>query len=245
MPDLVEVLEDHKRDQREALTSLALVSHVQIRHDDEVPSACSHCQKPNAPVAHRCVHCGRALKISTARAEHGAVHCPTCLELAHLVQLGPLTVDLCGKCGGIWFDRGELTQLPDALGDSALREAAASVLLKVRLRSARPRTAAYLPCPVCSGLMQNHNYMQVSGIILDRCADHGTWAEQHDAARLLELLEGDQMEMLRQRARLADTDKLERRVRSLEANQRALDAQVQETKRRQAWHFVLDLFDIV
>lgn len=176
------------------------------------------------------------------RLGHDAVRCPTCIAHAHLVQLGPLTIDLCGICGGVWFDKDELSQLPGALGEAELRETATAVLAKVRLASAATRTAKYLPCPVCKARMPKHNHLQMSGIVIDRCAEHGAWVEQKDVIRLLHLLEGDTLKILNERAQSNAHDDLKRRLQALETGQRSLDAQTENLRRRQMWMFVLDLF---
>jgi Zn-finger nucleic acid-binding protein len=205
---------------------------------------CHRCAKPTARRSRRCAHCGTDLKASNQRVGHEAVRCPTCIAHAHLVQLGPLTIDLCGICGGVWFDKDELAQLPGALDEAELRETATAVLAKVRLASAAARTAKYLPCPVCNARMPKHNHLQTSGIVVDRCMEHGAWVEQKDVIRLLDLLEGDTLSMLSERAQSQAHDDLKRRLQSLESAQRSLDGRTETLQRRQTWMFVLDLFGI-
>ena len=203
----------------------------------KMKASCVHCLKPNAASARKCAHCGREL----ARSEHTAIRCPTCRVDAHLVQLASITVDVCGHCAGLWLDKDEVAQLPEALSDEEMREAAQSTLAALRGSHATPRPAPYLACPVCARMMTRHNYLQVSGIMLDRCAEHGTWLDHSHAQRLLELLDGTRITELRETAREAEKDALDRRLRKLESGQRAQLARLERVSRRQHWHVMLDV----
>jgi Zn-finger nucleic acid-binding protein len=223
---------------------LAWLSCPASRKIARVKQACVHCKKPNAPLARKCVHCGRS-KPATARAEHRAISCPLCRAPAHLVQLASITVDVCGQCAGLWLDKHEVAELPAALSDEDMRESARATLEALRSHEAEERKAAYLACPVCSSTMRRHNYLDVSGIVLDQCAQHGTWADHENATRLLELLDGTRLAELREHARQSDGDAKSRRLLSLESRQRSLSHQLNRVETRQRWHLVLDLLDIL
>jgi Zn-finger nucleic acid-binding protein len=49
-------------------------------------------------------------------------HCPACPGQLHEVVLGPVHVDYCGKCHGVYLDRGELDQAVSAVAGSTLRQ---------------------------------------------------------------------------------------------------------------------------
>jgi Zn-finger nucleic acid-binding protein len=204
-----------------------------------------HCRKPNAATARTCVHCGRETSRALLRSERSPIHCPSCSGEAHFVQLASITIDLCGRCAGLWLDKDEVAQLPDALSDGEMREAAKATLQALRGSTATVRPSPYLPCPVCARVMTRHNYLQVSGIMLDRCAEHGTWLDHAHAQRLLELLDGSRIEELREAASRAEKDALERRLRNLESEQRGQAAGLERVARRQAWHLVFDVLDIL
>ena len=77
--------------------------------------------------------------------------CPVCLGAtmektpvcAPARREAPLLLDHCGRCGGIWFDAGEVQRL-QACGAEALWQA-------VTRRDAAPMT-----CHACHGLMERH-----------------------------------------------------------------------------------------
>ncbi|MCB1036418.1 MAG: zf-TFIIB domain-containing protein, partial [Acidobacteria bacterium] len=43
----------------------------------------------------------------------------------------------------------------------------------------------YRPCPVCGKLMNRQNYGRRSGIIVDRCGEHGIWFDHEELDRIL------------------------------------------------------------
>ncbi|MCB1305794.1 MAG: zf-TFIIB domain-containing protein [Leptospiraceae bacterium] len=64
------------------------------------------------------LHSDREIPGSTLKAsEHGheqprrILHCPLCEEIMELQELGPVEIDVCPKCGGVFLDRGELQTL--------------------------------------------------------------------------------------------------------------------------------------
>ena len=49
-------------------------------------------------------------------------HCPACPGQLNEVVLGPVHVDYCGKCHGVFLDKGELDQAMAAVKGSTLRQ---------------------------------------------------------------------------------------------------------------------------
>jgi Zn-finger nucleic acid-binding protein len=86
---------------------------------------------------------------------------------------GSPVVDACPRCGGAWYDRGELEQ---AL---AARQGAGVDAQPV------PHPPRYLKCPVCADLMTPRNYEKRSGVIVDVCARHGAWLDAGELERLV------------------------------------------------------------
>lgn len=39
------------------------------------------------------------------------IRCPRCLQVMENLACGPITIDRCPLCAGIWLDHGELTRL--------------------------------------------------------------------------------------------------------------------------------------
>jgi Zn-finger nucleic acid-binding protein len=46
----------------------------------------------------------------------------------------------------------------------------------------------YIHCPICRDLMLRRNFGQVSGVVVDVCAKHGTWFDIGELAHILEFV---------------------------------------------------------
>jgi Zn-finger nucleic acid-binding protein len=164
----------------------------------------------------------------TSQALRPPVSCPACSAPSAIVNLGPVKLDICTGCSGLWFDRDELSALGALLSNEqpsneqladGLRELAGA------LYAGSERTGkVYLSCPVCHEAMQRQNYAAGSGVQVCRCAAHGTWVERVAATRLVRLMRGERDAELReleqkQRAESApsapvvDVDALDARAR--------------------------------
>ncbi len=106
--------------------------------------------------------------------------CPVChLDLKTTWCKGQ-DVDICGKCGGAWFDRGEFVRVvnrlledekidPHSLRETRKRKALGSdQVLQLTRR-----------CPRCDLDMEIYNYCYDSNIMLDKCAKcKGIWTDK-------------------------------------------------------------------
>lgn len=117
--------------------------------------------------------------------------CPVCLGvMMETVRIGgaraPLEVDHCGRCGGVWFNAGEVERLR--------RQPAAALWARIGRQRPEPVTPCHdchaplsrqagkcascgrknlIHCPVCDRLMQRY---EVAGIHLDACRGcKGAW----------------------------------------------------------------------
>ena len=78
-------------------------------------------------------------------------------------HFGACTLEVCGGCQGLWFDRGELARLDHgSKGFGTALERA----LRAQRRGPRPREV--FVCPPCGTAMQNHRNAFL-GVALDRC----------------------------------------------------------------------------
>lgn len=114
------------------------------------------------------------------------LECPVDGTGLERVAFQGIEVDVCRKCGGIWFDHAEL--------DDVMREALASPRSVARLDSkagapARRTPHRELRCPRCRTPMKPEIYGAVSGVELDRCPGcRGQWADGGELSALVEYL---------------------------------------------------------
>ncbi len=95
--------------------------------------------------------------------------CPACREdrlETRTLKESPVKVEHCGKCGGLWFDGGELARaVPTAVHG---------------LRTPEDAEATGLRCPRCTVPLQRFVYPQTY-VKVDRCSDcKGLWLNRDE-----------------------------------------------------------------
>jgi Zn-finger nucleic acid-binding protein len=127
----------------------------------------------------------------TRRTLEARYPCPVCLgatmKKVRLVdKSGALVLDYCGRCGGMWFELGEVQRLrkhaPDALWSSIERRAEAHRMQCHDCQAVIDRNCAECPacgwknllrCPACDRVMQPQLH---EGLRLDVCQKcRGVW----------------------------------------------------------------------
>jgi Zn-finger nucleic acid-binding protein len=128
--------------------------------------------------------------------------CPVCLIMMEKAQVkgraGVLTLDHCVRCGGVWFERGEVQALamsqPAALWTEVAPRADTPKPLCHNCQSPLDRDAAkcgacgkpnVLDCPSCDQQMRRH---EVNGLVLDVCERcHGVWFDNKELSAVWRL----------------------------------------------------------
>lgn len=123
--------------------------------------------------------------------------CPVCLgvklEKACIAESTPLVVDHCARCGGVWFEQGEVQQLrkcePHVLWSTiAQREGVYSMqchqchafVSRAQKRCDACGWKIRLDCPVCQRTMEQAEH---AGIHLDACRHcKGVWFDHDELA---------------------------------------------------------------
>lgn len=115
-------------------------------------------------------------------------HCPRCSQPMALGKLGPLDLDLCLACAGIWFDTGELSRLISAGPDVVLRLAE-----RLHASTLRPnvRSLGGPSCPACRSALESTDYGALRGVSVDACRwCEGVWITRTSLTRLSVALRG-------------------------------------------------------
>ena len=180
---------------------------------------CPHCKKQTSEMALKCVYCGRVVRKTLSRAPHHAVRCPRCKGTTDIISLGGVELDLCRECRGIWFDKGEIKSFENAVSDSVVNTDIHAVLKELHRQSKGFKNRVYINCPICKQQMTHKNYAEISGIIFDRCKDHGTWVDHNEAIRLVELMADDLKKTLLLKAERYKNDEIKYKIRQLEIKQ--------------------------
>lgn len=157
---------------------------------------CASCSAPLAAHSNVCRYCGVRNDIDLAgRFEYAATGkiqhrlCPCCQIVLQGLQISlptRLTIERCPECLGLFFDRGEIEILLEhaVMPPTAIDRVLLDTIARERYQT--PQFIFYLPCPVCSVLMNRVNYGQRSGVVVDVCFAHGLWLDSGELAQLLE-----------------------------------------------------------
>lgn len=178
---------------------------------------CSNCSAPLPPNSIRCDYCGSRNDIDLKEIHYNTTHecesertCPRCSIVLKTINLkldGTFLIERCDECLGLFFDPGELEALLEATVSNVFN------IDRTRLDAinASPRASdygvSYIKCPVCSRLMNRVNFGAKSGVVVDRCKDHGVWLDGGELRHLFEwmkaggkLLDQERQEQLKQEA---------------------------------------------
>ena len=190
---------------------------------------CSSCNAPLALGSTVCAYCGIRNDVDLKGINYYTNHeidtrrvCPRCAISLTSIDLdlgGQFLIERCTNCLGLFFDPGEL----DAIIDETVKHVfqidwvGLDGLNRDRVPDGYP--PGYIKCPVCSKMMNRVNYGSRSGVVADRCRDHGIWLDGGELRRLLEWVKlgGKLLEQQRQEERKKEQlRRLKELVRALE-----------------------------
>lgn len=150
-----------------------------------------------------CIHCGLSARPAAMIDDGYPGECPRCgIELRSLL-IDTVHIRECGKCGGLWSGIESFENLCTS------KELQATVLRFIGSHS-RPDTVLqpvkYLPCPVCSNLMNRSNFARSSGVIIDLCKQHGVWFDVGELPGIIEFIEKGGIDRAREKEKIAIAD---------------------------------------
>ena len=143
-----------------------------------------------------CPHCGaEAQRAEVAEAQTEL--CPRCRTNMDAVVVGNTNLRECPRCEGIWADAESLQKI------CADREQQSAVLGMPSSQAAPVETNEiedihYIPCPVCGALMNRVCFAHCSHVIVNVCAQHGTWFDRDELRKIVEFIRAGGMEKARE-----------------------------------------------
>ncbi len=170
---------------------------------------CATCFHMNVPEAGFCSGCGRQLGLEPV-GEAGALPCPCCKQPLESYRHGAGTLLDCSLCGGQFVEHPLLREMLHHHEHAAFPESAPQLAGRPD-----PRTS-YIPCPICSSLMNRKNFGGMSGVIVDVCKKHGTWFDLGELPRVLAFVAAGGLE--RSRVREAEEEARSRRAAHVAAH---------------------------
>lgn len=155
---------------------------------------CPVCFARLAANARFCAECGVAIEPMQIRTTRVDVPCPRCKGALVARETEGLLITDCTRCGGLWLDAQAFESLVQKRDTKRLSSAAVT---SSPPPEALPDTVQYLPCLVCTRLMQRKNFAGCSGVIVDWCRDHGIWFDAHELETIVKFIEQGGMEKAR------------------------------------------------
>lgn len=150
---------------------------------------CPECGGRNTDDSRFCVACGVGFSPEPIPEEGREVQCPCCTVLMPPQSVGGIALNECPECNGLWVPGDNL----DKLIQRALqrrRENPERAIEMPRRQGSNPfqQKVQYRKCPECEGFMQRKNFQRSSGVILDRCGEHGTWLDADELEQIVGFL---------------------------------------------------------
>jgi Zn-finger nucleic acid-binding protein len=119
-----------------------------------------------------------------AKRKEGKI-CPQCgIKLMEEKYEG-VPIDVCGKCSGVWLDRGELYEIIQKREKTFTEQEKGEVAPQVHKQGKPHQMYPEADCCVCGETMNRFTYGGTSGIIIDRCrAGHGLWLDKGELEKI-------------------------------------------------------------
>ncbi len=191
---------------------------------------CTNCSAPLPQDSIRCDYCGSRNDTDLKDVHYYTTHeieseriCPRCSIRLRTIDLnihGRFLIERCDECLGLFFDPNELEALLEATVSNAFtinRNQLDSINSTMR---AGDYAVSYIKCPICSKIMNRVNFGAKSGVIVDRCKDHGVWLDGGELRHLFEWMKAGgkllQQEREEQRKQIEEREQ-EREKRKLQS----------------------------
>jgi len=153
---------------------------------------CPECCARNGDDSRFCGACGVVFDPQPIEVEKREVPCPVCSCLMPARTVGAVAINECPSCNGLWCPQGSFESLVEsALESRKAHESKRSpitgeVEFKPRKTGSNParQGVQYRKCPECDGFMMRRNFRKTSGVILDRCPQHGCWLDADELEQI-------------------------------------------------------------
>ncbi|MFK5894940.1 MAG: zf-TFIIB domain-containing protein [Pseudomonadota bacterium] len=162
---------------------------------------CSTCSAPLPSNTNRCVYCQVRSDVDLhSKHDYTVVEagskriCPNCDKPLATINLNSIhsdkdkkfQIERCDSCFGLFFDPGEIEEFLEKSVSNVLQINKKHMRSINRDRYQKEAQIRYRKCPVCQAFMQRSNFGHRSGVIIDRCYQHGVWLNSGEITHLME-----------------------------------------------------------
>jgi len=191
---------------------------------------CTNCSAPLPLNSVKCEYCGSRNNVDLTGISYYTVHdldtariCPVCTVHLKTIDLGingKFLIERCEECLGLFFDPGEL----EALLEYSVKNVFEINRSRLELFKLSPQTngriATYVKCPICAKMMNRINFGARSGVVIDRCREHGVWLDAGELRQLCEWMKAG--------GKILDKEKTEERKKDELLEEKKRQNRVQE-----------------
>ena len=159
-------------------------------HEQDMDTICPSCMARIGDHARFCHHCGTPITADESAGGTTPHPCPACAG-GHRLRSRPLGEPglaglECERCAGLWVGGEAFDRLANRTRKTANPAPDLAAIRTERMPAHRAQSASgpvYRRCPLCSKMMNRLNFEKRSGVLIDRCRDHGIWfdADELDA----------------------------------------------------------------
>ncbi|MEY4298097.1 MAG: hypothetical protein RLZZ423_1276 [Cyanobacteriota bacterium] len=206
--------------------------------------SCPSCGAPLPTRGVVCDYCGGRVDVDLRGWSHlqpsglsATLHCPDghgaleTLELPGGEGAEPISLGRCPSCLGLFLPLGSLERLLDQAVAPVWSIDQQLLTHLAETPRTEPAPLRYRPCPSCGELMNRSLHGRRSGVVVDRCRDHGLWLDAGELRQLLEWTRAGGALLDQERREQEARDRAEReqdertRLASLQAEQPAWPGQ--------------------
>jgi Zn-finger nucleic acid-binding protein/ribosomal protein L40E len=148
-----------------------------VRDPAKLSLICPECFARNADASRFCVACGIGFRPEPLPVDGQARPCPACATSMPPSQVAGIALNECPGCRGLWVPGDHFDALVRRATRAHAERPAGEEPPRVQSGNPLSQRVQYRRCPDCEHFMLRSNYRRSSGIILDRCAAHGTWLD--------------------------------------------------------------------
>jgi len=147
---------------------------------------CPECYARNTDDSRFCAVCGVGFQPEPIPAEGEELPCPDCGVLMPVRRLGSVGVNECPRCNGLWVPGEHFDALVARAVEQQKEGGFPGHRSDPRAKGSNPfqQQVRYRKCPVCEAFMHRRNFRRSSGVIIDRCREHGTWLDADELEQI-------------------------------------------------------------
>lgn len=164
--------------------------------ENQAMSNCINCGAPLPPDSFVCLFCKTRNDVDLKGLYKHRVEivdseriCPRCEKPLQTIDLkleGKFLIERCSECLGLFFDPNKLEVLLDKSVSRVFHVDFRQLENINKMNRCQDYPVSYIKCPVCRKLMNRINFGTQSGVIVDRCREHGVWLDGGELRQLME-----------------------------------------------------------